>query len=248
MTLPTIFTTFSYCSSHKLLAVCIWFLLLSGVLFTTRDVSGQQFIQFLSIAPDISVNIKLNEHYTINSKVEAFQLFLERDDADSPLWINKFEGADLQLFITRRLNPFSRASLGYQYGFEPGDPGSHRFIQQYLQVSRFRNLTFGQRLRSDQTFTTDKATKLRLRSRISFEIPLQGQSLDPMEFFLLVSDEILYAYQKPSHSLENRFVLNAGYMINPSQKLQFGFDLRSENGQLITNNTLLVKLGWIVNM
>lgn len=243
-----LYTTFTYFSCQKLLVASGRCLLLFSLLFFATAVKSQQFIQSSSIAPDISVNIKLNEHYTINSKVEAFQLYFERDDATLPLWVNKFEGADLQLFITRRLNPFSRASLGYQYGFEPGNPGSHRFIQQYSRVSRFRDLTFGHRLRSDQTFYTDQAARLRLRYRISLEIPLQGQSLDPREFFLLVSDEVLYAYQETSHSIENRFVFNAGYMINTAQKLQFGFDLRSENLQLLTNNKLLVKLGWIVNL
>lgn len=239
---------FNTCSYHAMRFIPIGSFLLSGLLFSVVEVSAQQFIQSSSVSPDISVNFKLNERYTLNTKVEAFYLYFEKDNSAKPLWVNKFEGADFQFFLTRRLNPFSRAALGFQYGFVPDDPGSYRLTQQYSYISRYRDLILGHRLRSDQTFYTDESTKIRLSYRISLEIPLQGQSLDPLEFFLLVSDEILFANQKSRQSLENRFVFNAGYMFSPSHKLQLGFDLRSETGNLFTENALLVKISWNINI
>lgn len=239
---------FNTCPYHAMRFIPIGSFLLLGLLFSFVKASAQQFIQSSSISPDISVNFKLNERYTLNTKVEAFHLYFEKDNLTKPLWVNKFEGADFQFFLTRRLNPFSRAALGFQYGFEPDDPGSYRLIQQYSHISRYRDLMLGHRLRSDQTFYTDEATKIRLRYRISLEIPLQGLSLDPLEFFLLVSDEILIANQKTRQSLENRFVFNAGYMFSPSHKLQLGFDLRSETGNLFTENALLIKISWNINL
>ncbi|MBE0662440.1 MAG: DUF2490 domain-containing protein [Bacteroidales bacterium] len=224
-------------------------LLLFLILFLLPSViPAQKFVKSSAFSPDLAINFKLNEDYFLNTKIEAFHYFVERDVNDSPIWVSNFDGTDFQLFLTKRLNPYNRVSLGYQYGFEPNDPGSHRIIQQFSTISRPRNLTIGHRLRSDQTFYQEESFKLRLRYRFSLEVPLQGQALDPGEFFLLASEEVLFDYQDSTVGFENRLVFNIGYMIKPSQKLQFGFDLRSENGQLFTNNTLLVKLGWIVNL
>jgi hypothetical protein len=223
-------------------------LLLIALLLLPSVILAQKFIESSAFSPDIAINIKLSDSYFLNTKTEAFHYFFERDLNNSPIWISNFDGADFQFFLTKRLNPYNRVSLGYQYGFEPGDPGSHRLIQQISHIDRPGNLTIGHRFRSDQTFYREESFKLRIRYRFSIEVPLQGQALDPGEFFLLASEEVLFDYQDSIFGFENRLVFNTGYMINPSQKLQFGFDLRSGSVQLFRNNTLLVKLSWNVNL
>jgi hypothetical protein len=222
--------------------------LIIALLLLPSIIHAQKFIESSAFSPDIAINFKLSNGYFLNTKIEAFHYFIERDINNSPIWVSNFDGADFQFFLTKRLNPYNRVSLGYQYGFDPGNPGSQRFIQQISHIDRSGNLTIGHRLRSDQTFYKEESFKLRIRYRFSLEVPLQGQALDPGEFFLLASEEVLFNYQDSTIGFENRLVFNTGYMINPSQKLQFGFDLRSKSGQLFTGNTLLVKLGWNINL
>lgn len=221
--------------------------LLIALFFMPSILHAQKFIESSALSPDIAMNFKLGDGYFVNTKVEAFHSIFERDLNSSSSWVSNFDGTDFQFFLTKRLNPFYRVSLGYQFGFEPNNPGSHRLIQQVSYIVRPGNLTIGHRLRSDQTFYKEEALKIRLRYRFSLELPLQGQALDPGEFFLLASEEVLFAYQDFAFGFENRLVFNTGFMINPSQKLQFGFDLRSNRGQLFTANTLLIKASWNVN-
>lgn len=219
-----------------------------ALLLLPSVIHAQKFIESSAFSPDIAINVKLIDGYFLNTKIEAFHYYFERDVNNSPIWVSNFDGADFQFFLTKRLNPYNRVSLGYQYGFDPGYPGSHRLIQQISHIDRPGNLTIGHRLRSDQTFYTEESFKFRIRYRFSLEVPLQGQTLDPGEFFLLASEEVLFDYQDSTIGFENRLVFNTGYMINPSQKLQFGFDLRSGSVKLFRNNTLLVKLSLNINL
>jgi hypothetical protein len=222
--------------------------LLIALFFMPATADAQKFIGSSAFSPDIAINVKLSDNYFLNTKTEAFHYFFERDLNNSPIRVSNFDGTDFQFFLTKRLNPFNRISLGYQYGFDPGDPCSHRLIQQISHIDRPGNLTIGHRFRSDQTFYKEESFKFRFRYRFSLEVPLQGQALDPGEFFLLASKEVLFDYQDSIFGFENRLVFNTGYMINPLQKLQFGFDLRSGSVQLFKNNTLLVKLSWNINL
>lgn len=202
----------------------------------------------LVMAPDLSVSYKLNNNYALNAKIESFHYAMERDEKNEPLWENKYDGTDIQLFITRRLGPFSRLALGYQYGHDPAKPASHRIIQQYSIIRRPRSVAFVHRLRADQTFYKTDPARFRLRYRLSTEIPLQGQSLDPREFYLLASDEIIASAQNKKYRAENRFVFMAGFMFNGNHKLQVGIDYRSELADHQLNNTLILKAGWNISL
>jgi hypothetical protein len=209
-------------------------------------VSGQKFIGDAAISPDLSFNIKLNDRYSINSKIESFLFFY--DIGQSPdQWQNYYDGTDIQVFITRRLNPFQRVALGYQLGTEPASNFSHRFIQQFSWVNRPGNLVLGHRLRSDQTLEQEAPLRIRLRYRTSLEIPLQGQALDPGEFFILTSAEAIGSTQQTKNDLETRFVLQGGYLVKAGNKLHWGIDFRSRFSNDFLNNRLLVKLGWGIN-
>ncbi|MFN2396603.1 MAG: DUF2490 domain-containing protein [Bacteroidales bacterium] len=227
-----------YNNKRSIILFCIWFLPLLA--------SGQNFIGDAAFSPDLSFNIKLNDRYTINSKIESFLYFYDTDQS-ADHWQNYYDGTDIQIFITRKLNPFQRVALGYQLGTEPASDFSHRFIQQFSWVNRPVNLVLGHRLRTDQTLEQETPVRIRLRYRISLEIPLQGQALDPREFFILTSAEAIGSTQQSQQDLETRFVLQGGYLVKAGNKLQWGFDFRSRYNNDFMNNRLLVKLGWGIN-
>lgn len=227
-----------YCNIKSVILINIWLLPLLA--------SGQNFIGDAAVSPDLSFNIKLNDRYTINSKIETFLFFYDIDQSPDQ-WQNYYDGTDIQVFITRRLNPFQRVALGYQLGTESASSFSHRFIQQFSWVNRPGNLVLGHRLRTDQTLEQEAPLRIRLRYRTSLEIPLQGQALDPGEFFILTSAEAIGSTQQTKNDLETRFILQGGYLVKVGNKLQWGIDFRSRFSNDFLNNRLLVKLGWGIN-
>lgn len=212
------------------------------------NLMSNPLIGSLILAPDLSVSYKLNNNYALNAKIESFHYAMERDEMNEPLWKTRYDGTDMQLFITRRLGPFNRVALGYQYGHEPAKPASHRIIQQYSIIRRPSNMAFAHRLRTDQTFYERDPVRFRLRYRFSAEIPLQGQSLDPREFYLLASDEIIASAQNKKHKAENRFVVMAGFMASDNHKLQMGIDYRTEIADRQLYHTLLMKASWNISL
>jgi hypothetical protein len=100
-------------------------------------------------------------------------------------------------------------------------------------------------LRTDQTIYTSDAVKLRLRYRLSAEFPLEGQSLDAGEFYLLMSGEPIHSLQDAKSDLEVRLTSSFGYFINNKAKLEMGLDYRLE--KILDDpgrQKLWLKLGW----
>ncbi|MFW5707714.1 MAG: DUF2490 domain-containing protein [Bacteroidota bacterium] len=206
---------------------------------------ADDFIGKSAFSPDINFNFKINETYTINTKVESVYSATGQENGN---WIQSYDGTDFQLFLTRRLNPFQRIAAGYQLGLDPEGSHSHRLIQQFTWRSRATGFTPGNRLRLDQTFSEDRPIRVRLRYRFSAEIPLQGEVLDPREFFLLTSGEAIISTQEDTQDLETRLVMQTGYLIKAGQKLQLGIDFRSRASQEFINNNLLIKLGLAITL
>jgi len=61
-----------------------------------------------------------------------------------------------------------------------------------------------------------------LRYRIASEFPLSGQSIDPKEFYLKVSNEYLNAFQGNDYDLEIRLAPHFGFLFSDTNKLEFG--------------------------
>lgn len=196
------------------------------------------------IAPEITTNIRLNKQYSVTMKVESFH-FLYTGLAG---WGYDSDRTEAQLFANYRLGPFTRIAVGYMLGIEPEERDFHRAIQQVSVSQRLGSVTLSHRGRSEQTFYTDEPTKYRIRYRASFEVPLQGSSLDPREFYLVSSNEILFEIQKAEHEFENRFNFQLGYIFNSTYRLQSGVDFRYFFGDDENPYNLFFKIGCFINI
>jgi len=200
------------------------------------------------LSPEISLNYKLNDKYSFNGKTESFHFYQASEETN--LW-NDFvlDGIDFQLFVNRRINPFQSAALGYQYSYDPSGVGSNRLIQQYSFVTSPGIARFGHRLRSDQTFHPEDPLRLRFRYRFSLELPLQGEVIDPTEFYLVASDELIYNTQDSQRSYENRLVGSLGYVLsNKNHRIQLGFDYRTRLRNEALTETLWLKVAWLARL
>jgi hypothetical protein len=211
-------------------------------------VFGQNISSEAGISPELNLSWKINDKWKINSKIESFHnVYLPAENNESSPG-HYYEGTDIQFFLSYRINPFLVAAIGYQHNIEPGEKNSNRTIQQISAVHSGNKLTFGHRIRSDQTFYSEDPVKTRFRYRFSLEIPLQGTSLDPGEFYLVASEETLYGIQDNQSDFENRVVLSVGHFFLNKNKVQLGIDYRADLSGDPTEQNFWLKIGWYVNL
>jgi hypothetical protein len=180
----------------------------------------------LGVLPSVNFNKKLPKDYSVNFKTESRQsLFKEEFSYDYLL-------TDISLGVSKRVGINTTVSIGYLLRIED-DGIKPRTIQQASYINRFSYFNLAHRLSADQTFDNQE-TEFRFRYRLSAEIPLNGQSLDPREFFLKFSNEYLNAFQGSIYDLEVRGAGFIGFAISPSSKLELGVDYRIDS--FLNNN------------
>ncbi|NBC57968.1 MAG: DUF2490 domain-containing protein [Bacteroidetes bacterium] len=192
--------------------------------------------------PDFTLSYKVSEQYKIVHKLES--RFPSYNDTSEDINV-QFERLDMQNFIERKIGLFSKLSLGYQYRIKDSAADEHRFIQQFSWTDNLTAFRIGHRLRSDQTYSRARKPEIRFRYRSGFQFSLQGQQLDAGEYYLSISDELVWSYRSPNADLENRVVAKLGLYINDKNKIEWGLEWRLEELFLEkVNHQLWVGLSW----
>ncbi|MBS3739237.1 DUF2490 domain-containing protein [Mesohalobacter halotolerans] len=192
--------------------------------------------------PDFTLSYKASEQYKIVHKLES--RFPSYNDTSEDINV-QFERLDMQNFIERKIGLFSKLSLGYQYRIKDSAADEHRFIQQFSWTDNLTAFRIGHRLRSDQTYSRARKPEIRFRYRSGFQFPLQGQQLDAGEYYLSISDELVWSYRSPNADLENRVLAKLGLYINDKNKIEWGLEWRLEELFLEkVNHQLWVGLSW----
>lgn len=176
----------------------------------------------LGFLPSVNLNKKLPEDWSLNFKAESRQS-LYRGNFDYEYLLT-----DLALVAAKKIGINTSAAGGYLLRVGQNRV-QHRAIQQVSFVKGYAGFRLSHRVSADQTFGKDDAPEYRLRYRLSSEVPLQGLSLDPMEFFIKLSNEYLGSIQYDVFDLEIRAAAFIGYAFSPKQKLEFGLDYRLDS-------------------
>lgn len=177
--------------------------------------------------PEASLKYKISEHYSVTHKFGSRNGLYDSSRLNEEFNYEHIL-SDLQTFIGRRLSPFVNVDLGYLYRLQEGE-NINRSIQQVSVLQRESYYRIGHRLRIDQTFFKDAPLLFRVRYRIKGQIPLQGLELDPGEKYLTVSNELLYMIQSSEDDLENRLAAALGFYIDDKNKVEIGFDYRTDD-------------------
>jgi len=183
--------------------------------------SAQGTVEF-GLLPSLNINKRLPKDWSLNFKTESRQSLIKEDFNYDYLL------TDISLAASKKIGINTAIAMGYLMRID--DKGvKNRTIQQITFVKRYTNFSLSHRLLADQTFKKDDNTEVRFRYRISSEIPLQGKSLDPKEFFIKLSNEYLNSLHERSYDMEIRGAAFIGYVISPTNKLEFGFDYRIDS-------------------
>jgi len=202
---------------------------------------------FGGLFPAPGISYSLNENWQLIGKIESMHTLYSIEE-DEIIWNYEHYRTDFQGFISRKINPFWKAALGYQLRIT--DPeNEHRALQQLSYVQRFSRFRLGHRFRADQTFSSIDAPEYRGRYRLASQIPIKGISLNNREPYLAISDEALFSLQSGSTGFENRLVIAIGYYFENNNKMEVGIDYRTDKffTEDFRQRTWL-KIGYSINL
>ena len=192
-------------------------------LLITISASGQTIFSG-ALFPEMAMSYSKNE-WMVAMKFQSENRLFDRHLSER--WKLNTEQTDFQSFLGYKLSPRVSISLGHQFRFASDKNNSHRSIEQISFVQDGLRIRVGHRIRFDQTYLTN-TTLFRYRYRLSLEIPLNGYSLDPTEFYVLFQDEQILSFEANKRDLENRIHGAIGYVFVNSFKLQTGIDYRTD--------------------
>ncbi|HIY75246.1 MAG TPA: DUF2490 domain-containing protein [Candidatus Sphingobacterium stercorigallinarum] len=219
----------------------IYTLLLVFLLLAQAGLGQHRF----GIMPQINTDFKLGNYLKVNTKLENRFILYQNplEDAGSR---SEYERTDLEVVVTGTRGLLTNFGAGYLIRRNNSDGTfMHRAIQQYSAAQPWGDLLLAHRFRTDQTFEKDEAVQYRLRYRLSLEKPLNGQRVDPREFYLKFNNEYLGSLQDSEANLEIRLLGALGYNHSEDDQLEIGLDYRAEN--LLgsgTENLLWLTVGW----
>lgn len=210
---------------------------------------GQNRVSSGGFFPEAQLTYTPKDKLKLTAKIET-QHGMVRNSSETEADFGYFhERTDFQGFVDFTLNPFIAIAGGYQYRWDGSGENSHRSIQQISFVQGRTGYRLGHRLRTDQTFLPSDSPEFRLRYRLVAEIPLNGQRIDPGEFYFIASNEPIFGVQGSEFKIENRLVGSLGHNFSNKQKLEGGIDYRTDDfldGGL--RQRIWLKVGWFVSI
>lgn len=183
--------------------------------------NAQSSFQY-GMIPSINIIKKFPKNWSANFKAESRQSIYNQELKYDYLL------TDFSLVVTKRIAANTTVGGGYLLRAEDGE-FENRTIQQISFSKKYSGFRMAHRVMTDQTFANNSKLELRLRYRISSEIPLEGQSLDVKEFYLKINNEYLNSWQGDEYELEIRGVALLGYSVSSVNDLEIGIDYRLDS-------------------
>jgi hypothetical protein len=196
--------------------------------------------------PVINVNFGLKRGWGINTKFESRQILLTAVDGEENEYNLNYVLTDLSLLASKKVGLNNSLVAGYRARFIDGLV-LHEFRQQFTLIRSYSGFRMAYRFMATQMFGSDITPEYRLRFRLTAMIALNGQTVDPKEFYLKISNEYITSIQSDIFNYELRLVPLIGYEFNDNNKLEFGLDYRlSSLFEESLVNTFWINVGWYI--
>ena len=177
-------------------------------------------------SPGLSYSWKSSDRWAYYTKVD---LFNSLNEAGSSQFIQHVEPS---LSFAYSWSVRTKIGGGYKYRlaepFESGYQYEHRFLQQIGFISYFGERRISHRVRLEQRFRSSSYQN-RLRYRLSYDLPLEGERLDPGEKYLILSNEMMTAFNADEADSENRALAGLGWYLNSRRKIELTLQYRTQD-------------------
>lgn len=185
---------------------------------------------------------------TISTKISDNFKWVNSLEARESLYNQKLEFKhtliDASSVISYKFNGNKSLNGGYVIRFSEKNT-AHRLLLHYNYIKGFENFKLANRLGFESFFTRKHQPKFRVRYRATFQKALQGQRIDPKEFYTKIANE--YLYQITKEDLEIRFVPYLGYQLSKTEKLEFGIEYRASKFiNTTTSSKLWLRTSWYI--
>lgn len=187
------------------------------------QVHGQSSYK-LGFLPSVNMSFPVASGWKVNTKIELREVGIRGDAHVSETQL-EFELLDLSAIVNKKFGSRNSIGVGYLVRIYK-DETVHRSIQQFAFGSGHGVISIAHRVSADQTFRPSEHPEYRLRYRIGAEIPLNGESVDPREFYLKCTNEYLGILQSSDTDLEIRALGVVGFNINKNSKVEAGPEYR----------------------
>lgn len=217
------------------------------ILFFCNPLKAQNTYQIGGL-PSLNLNSKLKNSWAINFKVESRQIYQKRIFNSTVDKRVDYVLTDFSLIVAKKVGLNSRLAVGYLTRIRD-KKHIKRTIQQYTIIRKLTSSRISHRFSTDQTFFSDDSLEFRLRYRFTSEIPLNGQTVDPKEFYIKINNEYLNSWQNKDYDLECRLVPLLGYNFTDSNKTEIGLDYRINS--FLNNrsrNSFWISINWFVEI
>jgi hypothetical protein len=173
----------------------------------------------------VNINYSLRGNFKLNTKLEARQIFSEKETSKDRRDAYRYERTDLHFVLTKKISADNSLGGGYLIRLQDGQ-FIHRFIQQFNSVSKLEFMTLAHRVVLDETFQKNEPTGIRLRYRLGLERALNGRTIDPKEFYLKFNNEYLGIWSSANADFEIRASGAIGYNARDNNKIELGLEYR----------------------
>lgn len=196
--------------------------------------------------PELSYSWKSSDRLGFNTKLSIFNSLRDIGKEEA------LQYAESQFSFSYGVSTRTKIGGGYYYRLSTplvdGYQYEHRFLQQIGFISFIGDRRLAHRFRVEQRVRSSSYQN-RLRYRLSYDFPLQGEELDPGERYLILKDEMMTAFNKDEADAENRASLGMGWYFNSKQKFELDLqyrtlDIFSDGG---VNHLFLISTSFYLN-
>jgi len=234
-----------------------WLYCILGLFGFSLHLSAQDNLSY-GLIPTFLLNGPLSDRvqYNFSTDTEMNAVSLPgSENGREVLWRN----IDLEAALSYDLSPNLNLAAGLQYRVsapeEPPRGAEWRPWQQLTLISRPRKFRLRHRFRLEERFVDAPGKpdafdlRFRLRYRFSADFPLQGERLDPSEFYLNLSTELLTtaSFDDGFFLWQTRQYAGLGYQFSPRHRLEGAPEWRlgKARGLDTWQNMLLLRLTWV---
>ncbi|WP_299680311.1 DUF2490 domain-containing protein [uncultured Dokdonia sp.] len=188
-----------------------------------------QSVTNVGTIPKLNIKKKFENLWSVNLEIAPRVELAEGSSLTTLENSTLYTLTDITTVVSRTLGVSNSIGAGYLTRLEKDRSTSHRFIQQYVLIDYKGTHRIAHRFRTDQTFRQGGVPTFRARYRISSDIALRGQTIDPNEFYFKISNEYLGILRDQENDIEIRLTPTLGYNLKNKNKIELGLDYRIDS-------------------